>query len=96
MVNYFSFSFKNLKRRGIRSWLTLLGIFIGILAAAVTRVAGVDKLGSQMVFVASGGMLLILCVWPIISGQYFKLAHLKFNTAVKSVVASLYIISVII
>ena len=30
MVNYFSFSLKNLKRRGIRGWLTLLGIFIGI------------------------------------------------------------------
>ena len=32
MVNYLSFSFKNLKHRGIRSWLTLLGIFIGITA----------------------------------------------------------------
>lgn len=32
MVNYFSFGFRNLRRRGIRSWLTLLGIFIGITA----------------------------------------------------------------
>ena len=30
--DYFSLSFKNLKHRGIRSWLTLLGIFIGIMA----------------------------------------------------------------
>lgn len=28
--DYFILSFKNLKRRGIRSWLTLLGIFIGV------------------------------------------------------------------
>jgi len=30
MKDYFVFAFKNLKRRGLRSWLTLLGIFIGI------------------------------------------------------------------
>ncbi|MEK6894824.1 MAG: ABC transporter permease [Nanoarchaeota archaeon] len=29
-LDYTSIAFKNLKRRGIRSWLTLLGIFIGI------------------------------------------------------------------
>ncbi len=32
MANYFLLAFRNLKRRGIRSWLTLLGIFIGITA----------------------------------------------------------------
>jgi len=30
--DYFTLSSKNLKHRGVRSWLTLLGIFIGILA----------------------------------------------------------------
>jgi len=30
--DYFSLGFKNLRRRGIRSWLTLLGILIGIAA----------------------------------------------------------------
>lgn len=30
--DYFDLSWKNLKRRGVRSWLTLLGIFIGIMA----------------------------------------------------------------
>jgi putative ABC transport system permease protein len=29
---YFNLAFKNLKHRGIRSWLTLLGIFIGVTA----------------------------------------------------------------
>jgi len=29
-LDYFTLSFKNLKHRGIRSWLTLLGIFIGV------------------------------------------------------------------
>lgn len=32
MKDYFVLGLKNLKRRGIRSWLTLLGIFIGIMA----------------------------------------------------------------
>ena len=31
-MNYFQFAFRNLRKKGIRSWLTLLGIFIGILA----------------------------------------------------------------
>ena len=30
--DFFALAFKNLKHRGIRSWLTLLGIFIGITA----------------------------------------------------------------
>lgn len=30
--DYFSLAFKNLKHRGARSWLTLLGIFIGVMA----------------------------------------------------------------
>ena len=31
-LDYFTLSFKNLKHRGIRSWLTLLGIFVGVAA----------------------------------------------------------------
>jgi len=31
-MNYFLFALRNLKRKGIRSWLTLLGICIGIMA----------------------------------------------------------------
>jgi putative ABC transport system permease protein len=32
MKDYFSLSFNNLKRRKTRSWLTMIGIFIGIAA----------------------------------------------------------------
>jgi len=32
MKDYFALAFKNLRHRGIRSWLTLLGIFIGVMA----------------------------------------------------------------
>ena len=31
-MNYFLISYSNLKRRGLRSWLTLLGIVVGVLA----------------------------------------------------------------
>jgi len=36
--DYFSLAFKNLKYRGLRSWLTMLGIFIGI-AAVVSLIS---------------------------------------------------------
>ena len=36
--DYFSLSFKNLRKRGLRSWLTVLGIFIGI-AAVVSLIS---------------------------------------------------------
>jgi putative ABC transport system permease protein len=66
MVNYFAYSFKNLKRRGIRSWLTLIGIFIGIVAvvslitlgsglkAAVNAQFGVSS--TQLITVQAGGL----------------------------------------
>src|SRR3989338_7213531 len=38
IFDYFSFALKNLKRRGLRSWLTMLGIFIGI-AAVVSLIS---------------------------------------------------------
>jgi len=66
MVNYFSHSLKNLKRRGIRSWLTLLGVFIGIVAVvslitlgnglkmAVNAQFGVSS--TQIITVQAGGL----------------------------------------
>ena len=41
--DYFTISFRNLRHRGIRSWLTLLGIFIG-----VTAVVALISLGSGL------------------------------------------------
>ncbi len=42
-MNYFLYAFRNLRKKGIRSWLTLLGVFIGILA-----VVSLISLGSAM------------------------------------------------
>ncbi|GBE19764.1 MAG TPA: ABC transporter permease [Candidatus Pacearchaeota archaeon] len=39
-MDYFLFAFKNLKRRGIRSWLTLIGIFIGVTAVISLIILG--------------------------------------------------------
>jgi putative ABC transport system permease protein len=38
ILDYFSFAIGNLKHRGLRSWLTILGIFIGI-AAVVSLIS---------------------------------------------------------
>jgi len=66
MVNYFLFASRNLKKRGLRSWLTLLGIFVGIttvislitlgggLQAAVTSQFGVAS--TQALTVQAGGL----------------------------------------
>lgn len=65
-MNYFHFAFRNLKHKGIRSWLTLLGIFIGILAVvslitlsgalktAVTSQFGVGN--TEVISVQAGGL----------------------------------------
>lgn len=47
--DYFSLAFKNLKHRGIRSWLTLLGIFIGI-----TAVVSLISLGEGLELAVAG------------------------------------------
>ncbi len=66
MVNYFLFGFRNLRRRGIRSWLTLIGIFIGIAAvislitlgsglkAAIGAQFGISE--TQVITVQAGGL----------------------------------------
>ncbi len=66
MRTYLSLAIKNLKRRGIRSWLTLIGIFIGVLAVvslislssglkvAVNAQFGVSS--TQLITVQAGGL----------------------------------------
>src|SRR3989344_5651334 len=38
LSDYFSFALKNVRKRGVRSWLTMLGIFLGI-AAVVSLIS---------------------------------------------------------
>lgn len=64
--DFFSLAFKNLKSRGIRSWLTLIGIFIGVTAVvslislgnglqlAVATQFGVSA--NQLISVQAGGL----------------------------------------
>jgi putative ABC transport system permease protein len=66
MKDYFILAFKNLRKRGIRSWLTLLGIFIGITAvvslislgnglkAAVNAQFGISE--TELISVQAGGI----------------------------------------
>ncbi len=65
-MNYFVFAFRNLKKKGIRSWLTLLGIFIGVLAVvslitlgSALKVAVVSQFGAgstEVITVQAGGL----------------------------------------
>ncbi|MEM4605751.1 MAG: ABC transporter permease [Candidatus Pacearchaeota archaeon] len=66
MKNYFVFSFKSLKHRGTRSWLTLLGIVIGVslvvslfllgtgLRLAITSQFGISS--TEIISVRAGGI----------------------------------------
>ncbi len=66
MKDHFILAFKNLRRRGIRSWLTLIGIFIGIAAvvALITlgnglRVAALSQFGvesTEIISIQAGGL----------------------------------------
>jgi putative ABC transport system permease protein len=51
--DYFSLAFRNLKHRGVRSWLTLIGIFIGIAAVVSLITLGA---GLQMAISAQFGI----------------------------------------
>ena len=66
MKDYFILALKNLKHRGVRSWLTLLGIFIGVTAvvslislgaglqAAVDAQFGISS--TQVISIQAGGV----------------------------------------
>jgi len=66
MKDHFFLAFKNLRRRGVRSWLTLIGIFIGIAAvvALITlgnglRVAAISQFGiesTEIISIQAGGL----------------------------------------
>jgi putative ABC transport system permease protein len=65
-MNYFRFAFRNLRKKGIRSWLTLLGIFIGILAVVslitlgnAMKVAITSQFGegnTEVITIQAGGL----------------------------------------
>ena len=65
-MNYFVFAFRNLRKKGIRSWLTLLGIFIGVLAVvslitlgSALKVAITSQFGAgstEVITVQAGGL----------------------------------------
>ncbi len=65
-MNYFRFAFRNLRKKGVRSWLTLLGIFIGILAVVslitlgnAMKVAVTSQFGAgntEVITIQAGGL----------------------------------------
>jgi len=66
--DYIFFSFNSLKKRRLRSWLTMIGIFIGI--AAVVSIVSLgygmqdsinqqfEKLGKERIIISAGGMFM--------------------------------------
>jgi putative ABC transport system permease protein len=66
MMDYFLIAYRNLKKRGIRSWLTLLGVFIGIVAviSLITLGAGLQSAvnaqfgisSTEVITVQAGGL----------------------------------------
>ncbi|MFA4960707.1 MAG: ABC transporter permease [Candidatus Pacearchaeota archaeon] len=66
IVDYFNLALKNLRHRGIRSWLTLIGIFIGVAAVvslislgAGLRMAVISQFGissTEVITIQAGGL----------------------------------------
>lgn len=89
--DYFIFAFKNLKHRGIRSWLTLLGIFIGVTAVvalislgnglqlAVSSQFGISE--TELITVQAGGLTRgppgSFVVNPLITADLTAIKHLS-------------------
>ena len=59
--DYFTLSFRNLKHRGIRSWLTLMGIFIGVAAvvALISLGSGLKLAVSSQFDIASTEIIIV-------------------------------------
>jgi len=68
-------------------------IAIGLLVIIVTYVAGAEKVGSRIVYLSSGTMLLILTLWSLskISKKWTK--SMKACLFIKTIVAVMYIYS---
>lgn len=67
ITDYFNYAFKSLKNRGLRSWLTMLGIFVGI-ATVVSLISlgqglqdamteQFEMMGTNIIYIAPGSSL---------------------------------------
>jgi hypothetical protein len=71
-------------------------ILIGILVITVTYIAGAEKVGSRIVYLSSGVMLLILTLWSLskMSSRWTK--TMKACLVIKSTVGLIYFVSVVV
>ena len=71
-------------------------IFIGMLVIIVTYITGTEKVGSRIVFLSSGTMLLILTLWSLSKISKKSAKTMKACLVIKSAVAFMYIYSIMI
>ena len=71
-------------------------ILIGLLVITVTYVAGAEKVGSRIVFISSGVMLLILTLWSLSKISMKSTKTMKACLVIKSTVALIYLFSLTI
>lgn len=71
-------------------------ILIGFLVITVTYIAGAEKVGSRIVFLSSGVMLLILTLWSLSKISMKSTKSMKACLVIKSIVALVYIFSLTI
>ena len=71
-------------------------ILIGILVVTVTYIAGTEKVGSKILYLSSSVMLFILTLWSLskISSKWTK--TMKACLVIKSTVAAIYFVSVVV
>lgn len=68
-------------------------ILIGLLVIIVTYVTGAEKVGSRIIFLSSGTMLLILTLWSLSKISKKSTNTMKACLVIKSAVAFMYIYS---
>ena len=94
-----SFELKEIDQRRIlkMEWVSegLTLCFIGILAAVTTINGNENKLG-KIVLICLSSMLLIMAGWTQLTGAKTKIIPIKLCPIVKSLVAFIFIISIVI
>lgn len=71
-------------------------IFIGMLALAATMLFGPGNPTGDMVFIAAAVMLIVMAVWSAFTGARTSILPMKACPFVKSFVAILYILAVLL
>lgn len=70
--------------------------FIGVIVFLVTAFSDASYAGSKIIYISSASMLIVMAVWTLLTGARTTIVPIKFCPVVKTLVALLIIISLLV